>query len=139
QCCYTAGMIDLPSIFLAKAAESLDGAASEAANGRYNNCANRCYYACFQAAVAALARAGITSPGTQGQWGHSFVPRQFNGQLIHRRKLYPSALRDVLPHLYQLRQAADYSDDITTQVVALRALRRAREFVASVQERGGQI
>ena len=40
-------------IYLAKALESLEGAESELANRRYNNCANRCYYASFQAAVAA--------------------------------------------------------------------------------------
>src|SRR5205823_6359850 len=41
-----------------KALESLAGAESELANGRYNNAANRAYYACFQAAIAALQRAG---------------------------------------------------------------------------------
>jgi uncharacterized protein (UPF0332 family) len=35
------------TIYLAKAAESLQTAESEFANGRYNSCANRCYYACF--------------------------------------------------------------------------------------------
>ena len=39
---------EIAAIFLAKAEESLAGAESEYANGRYNNCANRCYYACFQ-------------------------------------------------------------------------------------------
>ena len=42
-----------------KADESLAGAVSEFANGRYNNCANRCYYSCFLAAVHALVTAGI--------------------------------------------------------------------------------
>jgi len=130
-------MIDLPSIFLAKAVESLDGAASEAANGRYNNCANRCYYACFQAAVAALARAGITPPGSQAQWSHSFVPRQFSGQLIYRRKLYPSDLRNTLSRAYLLRQAADYGSSSVSRNDTERMLRRAREFVRAVEERRG--
>jgi uncharacterized protein (UPF0332 family) len=39
--------------YLVKSAESLAGAESEYANGRFNNSANRAYYACFHAAVAA--------------------------------------------------------------------------------------
>jgi uncharacterized protein (UPF0332 family) len=126
-------MIDPVEIYLGKAQASLAGAESEAANGRYDNCANRAYSACFQAAVAALLRAGIRSPSDQGHWSHTFVPGQFVGQLVNRRKLYPIAVRDTLPLLYQLRQAADYSDDLVTQTQALRALRRAREFLRAVQ------
>ena len=131
-------MIDPSRIFLVKAQASLAGAESEAANARYDNCANRAYYACFQAAVAALLRAGIRSPNPQGHWSHSFVPGQFIGQLINRRGLYPSSLRDTIPRMYQLRQAADYTDDLVTPTQALRALRRAREFVLAVQEQEGQ-
>lgn len=131
-------MIDPSRIFLDKAQASLAGAESEAANARYDNCANRAYYACFQAAISALLRAGIQSPNAQGHWNHGFVPGQFVGQLINRRKLYPTALRDTLPRTYLLRQAADYTDDLMTQDQALRALRRAREFVRVVQERADQ-
>jgi len=60
------------------------------------------------------------------------VPAQFVGQLINRRKLYPVTVRETLPLLYQLRQAADYTDDLVTQTQALRALRRARELVRAV-------
>jgi uncharacterized protein (UPF0332 family) len=108
-------MVDPPDIFLEKAQASLAGAESEAANARYDNCANRAYYACFQAAVAALLRAGIRSPNPQGHWSHLFVHGQFVGQLVNRRKLYPSGLRDTLQHTYQLRQAADYTDDLVRQ------------------------
>jgi uncharacterized protein (UPF0332 family) len=132
-------MIDPSTVFLDKAQASLAGAESEAANARYDNCANRLYYACFQAAVAALLRAGIQSPHPQGHWSHTFVPGQFVGQLIIRRKLYPAALRDTLPRTYQLRQTADYTDDLVTQTEASRALRRAREFVSAVLERGGEV
>jgi len=41
-------------LYLDTALESLDGAASEYTNRRYNNCANYCYYASFQGAVYAL-------------------------------------------------------------------------------------
>jgi hypothetical protein len=54
-------MTDSWPIYLIKAEESLRGAESEFAQGRYNNAANRCYYACFQAAVAALHHANIVS------------------------------------------------------------------------------
>jgi uncharacterized protein (UPF0332 family) len=131
-------MIDPSRIFLEKAQASLAGAESEAANARYDNCANRAYYSCFQAAISALLRAGIQSPSAQGHWNHGFVPGQFIGQLINRRKLYPTALRDTLPRTYLLRQAADYSDDLITQEQALRALRRAREFVRAVQAHADQ-
>lgn len=73
-------MIQRDYPFLEKALESLAGAESEFVNGRYNNSANRCYYAAFQAAIAALQRAGVRP--SRGQWGHEFVPSQFEGVLI---------------------------------------------------------
>src|SRR5256885_9742308 len=51
-----------PSVCLAKAEESLVGAASELAHGRYNNSVNRAYYACFQAAIAVLSQVFIHVP-----------------------------------------------------------------------------
>lgn len=122
-------------IFLAKAEESLAGAQSEFINGRYNNVANRSYYACFQAAVAALMRAGIR-PG-RAEWGHDFVQAQFNGQLITRRKLYPSALRTTLAQNYALREKADYTTEQVSEVRAARAVDRTEEFVGAVR-RGGE-
>ena len=88
-------MDDDAIVFLAKAQESLAGAESEFANGRYNNCANRCYYACFQAGIAALIRAGVQPKSADRLWGHDFVQAEFVGRLINRRKLYPSTLRDA--------------------------------------------
>ena len=52
--------------FLAKAQESLAGAESEFAAGRYNNCANRCYYACFQAAIHALIKVAYSRAAARG-------------------------------------------------------------------------
>ena len=129
---------DFVLIFLGKARESLAGAESEFANGRYNNCANRCYYACFQAAIAALARQGVTPPGgQQGEWGHAFVQAQFVSQLIDRRKLLPGSLRDTLSRAIILRRNADYTTNDISQTQAVRALRRARSFVQAVSEAGG--
>jgi len=53
---------DLSDAFLNRAQESLEGAESEFASGRYNSVANRAYYACFQAAIAALDLADIRPP-----------------------------------------------------------------------------
>ena len=126
--------------YLAKAEENVASAASELVNGRYNACANRCYYAAFQAAVAALIQAGIRPPrGARGEWGHAFVQAQFAGELIMRRKLYPAALRDVLPRLQVTRRRADYEPTAVSQTQATRSLRMAQDLVTAVQggrERG---
>lgn len=124
-------------IYLAKAAESLDGAIIECANGRYNNCANRAYYACFQAAVAALLREGVGTPSQAEQWGHDYVQARFNGELINRRKRFSSALRETLIRGLELRQMADYKAQQMSDVRASRGLTRAREFVAAVVAAGG--
>jgi uncharacterized protein (UPF0332 family) len=124
-------VLDIASLFLDKAVRSLAGAESEIVNGRYDNGANRCYYACFQAAIVALLRAGIRPPGG-GQWSHAFVPSQFEGELIGRRKLYPTELRNVLQRNYLLRRSADYEHDLVSQTQVGRALRRSRVFVDTI-------
>lgn len=129
-------MIEEEPIYLAKAVESLQGAESEYVNGRYHNCANRCYYACFQAGVHALADAGITPSGSRATWAHDTLQAEFVGQLINRRKLYPSELRDTLSRTLKLRHTADYSRDVVSEVQAARTLRRTRAFVQAVQAKG---
>ena len=120
-------MEDDITIYLAKAAESLQSAESEFANGRYNSCANRCYYACFQAAIAALLREGIRP---RGQWNHEFVQAQLVGVLINQRKRYDRELRRVLADNQILRDQADYRPELVTATQASRALRRSRMLVA---------
>lgn len=122
-----------------KASESLAGASSEFISNRYNNCANRCYYACFQAAVAALQRAGIAPRGAANHWSHAFVPSQFDGQLINRRKLYPVALCGTLALTYSRRQVADYSAGAVSRTQAERMLRRTQAFVQAVAAGGGEV
>lgn len=130
-------MTDGAPSLLDKAEESLAGAQSEFANGRYNNCANRAYYACYQAAVHALLKAGIQPPKTTEQWGHGFVQARFNGDLINRRKRYPPDIRSTLENNYRLRATADYHRlDHVTEVQAARAVRRAEVFVAAVAQAG---
>ena len=125
--------------YLAKAVESLEGAESELANRRFNNCANRCYYACFQAAIAALLAAGIQARSASGQWRHEQVQAQFIGQLINRRKRYPPTLRRGLSENLVLRQTADYETDTISDVQASRAVRRSRAFVDAIRLDGGDI
>ena len=108
-------MTDPLPIYLIKAEESLRGVESEFAQGRYNNAANRCYYACFQAAVAALHHAGMTPRGVRSEWGHAFVQAEFVGRLIHRRRLYPAELPQVLARNLTPRHTADYAQDLVTQ------------------------
>lgn len=115
--------------YLTKAIESLDGAESELANRRFNNCANLCYYACFQAAIAALLAAGIQARSRGGRWRHEQVQAQFVGQLINQRRRYPAALRRTLGDTMLLRQTADYEIDSIGEIQAHRAVRRSREFV----------
>ena len=130
-------MIESHDDFLEKAAESLEGAQSEFVNSRYNNCANRCYYATFQAAIYALAQAGVTPPGREAEWGHEFVRSHFVGQLINRRKLYPSSLRTTLEQNRALRQTADYKRDHVSDVRADRAIRRTEQFLTAIREGDG--
>jgi uncharacterized protein (UPF0332 family) len=126
---YDGSMTDA-EVFLAKAEESLLGAESEFANGRYDNCVNRCYYACFQAAIAALIRASIR-PAAGHQWSHMFVQAQFSGQLVSRRKRFPADVRDTLSVLIEARLVADYRRDRITKIQADRALRRTRAFLTA--------
>jgi uncharacterized protein (UPF0332 family) len=125
-------VIDADAVFLTKAVESLAGAEAAFLNRRYNNTANRCYYACFQAGIYALVKAGVRPAGRSNQWNHAFVPAQFDGQLINRRKLYPADLRSVIARNYLLREAADYTQTLVSQTEAMRALGRARQLLAAV-------
>jgi uncharacterized protein (UPF0332 family) len=129
-------MIDREQVFLAKAQEKLASAQSEFVNGRYNSCARSCYYAAFQAAIYALVSAGIR-PQRAGWWGHDFVQAQFNGELINRRKYYPTSLRGTLTQNYALCETADYTTDHVTEVRAERAVTRTEAFVGLIG-RGGE-
>ncbi len=134
-------MDDQEPLFLSKARESLAGAESEFANGRYNNCANRCYYAAFQAAVAALDEHGFVPARGRGHstWSHEALPATFVGELINRRKVYPGKLRETLARTASLREAADYTHDLISETQASRALRRTRTFVETIIQRRGDV
>ena len=117
---------------LTKAQESLAGAESELAHRRWNNCARAAYSACFQAAIAALLHESISLLNPEGVWGHDAVQARFVGQLIHRRKRYPTTLRRTLTDLLGIRHKADYRATSVSQREATQAMRRAQEFVREV-------
>lgn len=130
-------MISPGPTFLDKARESLEGARQAHAGGRYNNAANRSYYACFQAAIHALMVEGIVGAGRDTQWNHGSIQAQFTGLLINRRHRYSTGLRQVLSDNYHLRAQADYTAKPVSEITALRALRRAEQFVAAIVQREG--
>lgn len=113
------------------------GAQSEYINDRFNNCANRCYYATFRAAIAALSRVGIQPPGSRHEWGHDVVQAQFIGQLLNRRKVYPTSLRGTLEQNYRLRQVADYRRDDVSETRAGRAVSRTEAFLEAIRQQRG--
>ena len=63
---------------------------------------------------------------------------EFIGQLINRRKLYPTNLRDSLVRTLALRQAADYGRESVTATQVYRALQRAAQFVETISAGGGE-
>ena len=73
------------------------------------------------------------------EWGHDFVQAQFNGQLLNRRKLYPSNLRTTLTQNYILRERADYTTDHVSEVRAARAVERTEDFLGAIRSQGGEI
>ena len=91
----------------------------------------------YQAAIAALMKAGVTPLGARRLWAHDFVQSEFAGRLIHRRKEYPSDLKDILGRLFGLRQAADYRSVELSERQAAQALRLTQRFVQAVRSRTG--
>jgi uncharacterized protein (UPF0332 family) len=101
-------------------------------HGRTNSCARSAYYACFHAAIAALLNAGLTTPEPARFWSHDWVHASFVGQLIQRRKLYPSNLRRLLLDLLALRHKGDYRVTSVSQREAQQAVRSAQTLVQAV-------
>ncbi len=95
-----------------------------------NSAASRAYYAIFQAAQVALEIAGVA----RARWSHPALQASFTSELIHRRKIYPGALRNHLSAGLAVRQAADYETAGVSRMIAHRMVRRAATFVSTVQE-----
>ena len=95
-----------------------------------NSAASRAYHAMFQAAQVALEAAGVA----RAQWSHPALHAAFTATLIHRRKIYPAALRDHLSAGLRVRQVADYGAAGISRIIAHRIVRRAATFVSTVQD-----
>ncbi len=117
--------------FLTKAQENLAVAEYTLSQKHYNASTNRAYYAAFQAAIAALAHAGIKHP----QNPHSWVQAQFSGVLVARRKLYPANLASFLLPIQMHRDKADYETSFVSKGIAEHQVRQAKEFVFTIVER----
>lgn len=114
--------------FFKKAQDNLNLAKYCLEQGGYDASANRAYYAAFQAAIAALAHVGIINKKNDHKW----VQATFVGELINRRKVYPSRLKSYLSDMLSLRNNADYSEKSVSQKLASRQLAKANEFVETI-------
>src|SRR6266566_4724991 len=77
---------------LDRAQESLRAAELCLQVGYANSAASRAYYAMFQAAQVALEHVG----SRRAMWSHAGLQAAFATECIHRRKIYPAALREHL-------------------------------------------
>jgi hypothetical protein len=87
----------------------------------------------FQAAVAALDRAGFHGP----KWRHAAIQSEFSSRLTNRRKLYPHRLTGYLAKGRELRLMADYDEAPISRHQAAQTLERAADFVAAVEKDHG--
>lgn len=114
--------------FLKKAQDNLRLAKYCLEQGLYDASANRAYYAAFQAAISALAKAGITAKKQDHKW----VQATFSRELIKRRKVYPSRLKSYLSDMLTLRNRADYAEVSVSQKRAAEQYTQAEDFVGTI-------
>jgi uncharacterized protein (UPF0332 family) len=125
------------AFYLVKAEQCLAGAALAVAHGQYNNAANRAYYAAFQAAIAALCKAGVEPPLPR-YWAHDFVLREFCRRLARVEGVYSPAAGATLKALLDERLKADYEVELVNAASAQRAVSAATEFVGAVRRQLGR-
>lgn len=116
--------------FLQKSRDNLSVAHYCLEHGFYDAAVNRAYYAAFQAAVAALASAGITNEKNDHKW----MQANFNGSLIKRRKIYPGYLKSYLGDMQTFRNLADYSATHLSKRIAREQLTNAEDFVSNIRK-----
>jgi len=115
----------MESEFFRKSHENLKAAQLLSEQELYNASANRAYYAAFQMAIFILATQGITND----RYEHSWVHGNFNTEMIHRRKFFPSRLKSYLSDLQAVRNRADYKAESLSRNVVSRQLAKAKEFI----------
>ena len=112
--------------FISRAKENLAVAEATFAAGQYNACANRAYYAAFHAAIEALKHYGFVPV-----IDHKRVQADFSQYLVHRRKIFPSALKSYLSDLMLVRSDADYKREVSRKDASVQ-LKKAQEFVSAI-------
>ncbi len=118
-----------------KAADFLDKAARAAASARLllnagdgDGACNRAYYAMFDAARAAL----LTSAGDASEARtHSGLIAAFGLRLV-KPSLVPVELGKALNRVFEIRQAADYTEQAVSRESAGWAVDQADAFVAAM-------
>ena len=115
---------------MAKAIESFKAAERCFTDGLYNSSVSRAYYSMYQAAQVALETAGLT----RGEWTHGGSQASLANELTRRRKLYSSFLARDLNVVQDLRHTADYRETDVSRRQAVRALEKARGFIAQVRK-----
>jgi uncharacterized protein (UPF0332 family) len=121
---------NMKSEFFQKSQENLEAAQLLFDGELYNASANRAYYAAFQMAIAILAVQGISND----KYEHGWVHGNFNTEMIHRHKFYPSRLRSYLPDLQAVRNRADYKDESLSRKIVSRQLAKTKEFIEIIQK-----
>ncbi len=119
----------METTFFEKASENIQAAEMLFQSRMYDASANRAYYAALHAALAALKHAGIQLDRLR----HDSIQARFNGELIHRRKVYPGRFKSYLPILQAVRDDADYKPKLLSQNTAKRQLNKARVFVDALR------
>jgi len=114
-----------------KSQKSLNAAISCFEQRYYNSCVNRAYYAMFQAAVAALFKAGFRPKSEK--IGHDWVQAEFSRAFVSGSKRF-SDLKGLLNLVQEWRDAADYSDEEIGKKRAKRNLDKALMFVGEISK-----
>ena len=94
--------------FLKRAKENLKAAELLFDNGLFNASANRAYYSAFHAIIVVLINNGL-SP----EIDHRKALSLFSSELINRRKIFPSRLKEDIYDLLNNRILADYGPGLS--------------------------
>jgi uncharacterized protein (UPF0332 family) len=116
---------------MAKAVNALASAKILLEAGDGDGAANRAYYAMFDAAVAALSRAGA-GPAEARPRTHSGLIGSFGQHLVRTGQL-PAELGRSLNRVQELRLTGDYLAEPVPLEKARWAVREAETFVAAIQ------
>jgi uncharacterized protein (UPF0332 family) len=111
-----------------KALRGIETAEELCRGGKFEASANRAYYACFHAAIALLARHGISNTQNPHEW----VQAQFSAECIHRRKLVAREFTSYLSDIQKLRNIADYTTALIGKKQAHQQLKQAQSFITAI-------